>query len=170
MPEASSSFQQLSIRGIMSGLYTNPTVGITVDDVPYGSSTFLGGGGGTVMPDIDPADLARIEVLRGPQGTLYGASSMGGLLKFVTVDPSTDGVSGRIEGGINSVYNGAELGYGARGSVNVPLGDVLAVRVSAFSRQDPGYVDNVQSGQRGVNKTDVDGGRLSALWRPSDLF
>jgi outer membrane receptor protein involved in Fe transport len=170
MPEASSSFQQLSIRGIMSGLYTNPTVGITVDDVPYGSSTFLGGGGGTVMPDIDPADLARIEVLRGPQGTLYGASSMGGLLKFVTTDPSTDAVSGRIEGGMNSVYNGAEIGYGMRGSVNVPLSDELAIRMSGFSRRDPGYVDNVQTGQRGVNETDVDGGRLSALWRPSDLF
>lgn len=170
MPEASSSFQQLSIRGIMSGLYTNPTVGITVDDVPYGSSTFLGGGGGTVMPDIDPADLARVEVLRGPQGTLYGASSMGGLLKFVTVDPSIDGISGRIETGVNHVYNGAELGYGARGSVNVPFSDTLAVRASGFSRQDPGYIDNVQTGQRGVNKTDVDGGRLSALWRPSDLF
>ena len=170
MPEASSSFQQLSIRGIMSGLYTNPTVGITVDDVPYGSSTFLGGGGGTVMPDIDPADLARVEVLRGPQGTLYGASSMGGLLKFVTVDPSTNGVNGRIEAGINDVYNGADLGYGARGSVNVPLSETLAVRISGFTRQDPGYIDNVQTGQRGVNRTDVDGGRLSALWRPSDVF
>ncbi len=170
MPEASSSFQQLSIRGIMSGLYTNPTVGITVDDVPYGSSTFLGGGGGTVMPDIDPADLARVEVLRGPQGTLYGASSMGGLLKFVTRDPSNDGINGRIEAGINHVYNGADLGYGVRGSVNVPLTDTLAVRASGFTRQDPGYIDNVQTGQRAVNETDVNGGRLSALWRPSDLL
>lgn len=170
MPEASSSFQQLSIRGIMSGLYTNPTVGITVDDVPYGSSTFLGGGGGTVMPDIDPADLSRIEVLRGPQGTLYGASSMGGLLKFVTRDPTIDSVNGRIEAGINQVYNGAHLGYGVRGSVNVPLTDTLAVRASGFTRQDPGYIDNVQTGQRSVNETDVNGGRLSALWRPSDSF
>ena len=59
---------------------------MTVDDVPYGCSTDAAGG--SVVPDIDPGDLARIEVLRGPQGTLYGANSMGGLVKYVTVDPS----------------------------------------------------------------------------------
>jgi len=170
MPEASSSFQQLSIRGIVTGLYTNPTVGITVDDVPYGSSTFLGGGGGTVMPDIDPADLARIEVLRGPQGTLYGASSMGGLLKFVTVDPSTEGISGRAQADLNGVHNGNEPGYGVRGSVNIPLGEGLAVRASGFTRQDPGYIDNVETGRQGVNESRYSGGRLSALWRLSDAF
>jgi outer membrane receptor protein involved in Fe transport len=74
------------------------------------------------MPDIDPADLARVEVLRGQQGTLYGASSMGGLLKFVTVDPSTDGFSGRAQADLNGVHHGDEPGYGIRGSVNVPLG------------------------------------------------
>ena len=84
----------LAIRGITTGP-TNPTVGVTVDDVPYGSST--SNGGGAVVPDIDPGDLARVEVLRGPQGTLYGANSMGGLLKFVTVDPSTDAVSGHVQ-------------------------------------------------------------------------
>src|SRR6202011_2586183 len=101
--------QVLVVRGITSGLGSNPTVGITVDDVPYGSSTILGGG--NTVPDLDPSDLARIELLRGPQGTLYGASSMGGLLKFVTVDPSTEAVSGRAQAGLSSVQNGAELGY-----------------------------------------------------------
>src|SRR5207249_773495 len=69
-----------TIRGVTTGGFTNPTVGITVDDVPYGQSTT--NGGGLFAPDIDPSDLARIEVLRGPQGTLYGASSMGGLIKY----------------------------------------------------------------------------------------
>jgi iron complex outermembrane receptor protein len=155
----------LSIRGITTGDNTNPTVGILVDDVPFGPSTR--NGGGSVQPEVDPSDLARVEVLRGPQGTLYGASSLGGLLKFVTVDPSTEEVSGRVQATTNSVHNGAELGYGFRGSINAPLSDTLAVLASGFTRRDPGYVDNIQTGQRGVNEADTDGGRLSALWRSS---
>jgi len=162
------STQNLSIRGISTGIVSNPTVGIIVDDVPYGAST--GTGGGLVVPDIDPGDLARIEVLRGPQGTFYGASSMGGLLKFVTVDPSTSGFSGQVQAGTSDVYNGAELGYNFRGSVNVPLSDVFAIRASAFTREDPGYIDNPILHIDGINEARVSGGRLSALWRPTDTL
>jgi outer membrane receptor protein involved in Fe transport len=168
--QTSSASQRLTIRGMTTGAFTNPTVAVTVDDVPYGSSTFLGGGGYTVVPDIDPSDLARIEVLRGPQGTLYGASSLGGLLKFVTVDPSTDGVSGRMQVGASSVYNGAQLGYNARGAINVPVSDDVALRASAFTRLDPGYIDNPALHIDGINVDRVSGGRLAALWRPSDVF
>jgi outer membrane receptor protein involved in Fe transport len=167
-PGISSSYQLLSIRGITTGSGTNPTVGVTVDDAPTGSSTFLGGG--SYVPDIDPSDLARVEVLRGPQGTLYGASSLGGLLKFVTVDPSTDGVSGRVQAGTSDVHNGAELGYNFRGSINVPLSDTVAIRATGFTHQDPGYIDNPVLHINGINEEHVSGGRLSALWRPSDAF
>jgi iron complex outermembrane receptor protein len=173
MPSTSGSggsFQAVSIRGITTGVYTNPTVGISVDDVPYGSSTSIGAGGGSVVADLDPADLARVEVLRGPQGTLYGASSMGGLIKYVTVDPSTDAVTGRVEADTSGVYNGAELGYGARASANVPLSDTVAVRASGFTRQDPGYIDNPVLGIKGINEDHVSGGRLSGLWKPSQEF
>jgi iron complex outermembrane recepter protein len=155
----------LAIRGLTTGGYTNPTVAVTVDDVPYGSSSALANG--EEVPDLDPSDLARVEVLRGPQGTLYGASSLGGLLKFVTVDPSTDRVFGNVQGGVSSVQNGAEAGYSFRGAVNLPISDTLAVRASGFARRDPGYVDNALTGQDGVNRLHADGGRLSALWRPS---
>lgn len=158
------SSQILSIRGITTGR-GNPTVGVVVDDVPYGSS--FGLGGGEVVPDIDPGDLARIEVLRGPQGTLYGPSSMGGLLKFVTVDPSTTEFSGRLQAGVSSVEESDDVGYNLRGSFNLPLGDSLAVRVSGFHRQDPGYIDNLQTGERDVNSAKANGGRLSLLWKPS---
>jgi iron complex outermembrane recepter protein len=161
------SFQNVAIRGITTGIYTNPTVGITVDDVPYGSSTAVGAGGGVAVADIDPADLARIEVLRGPQGTLYGASSMGGLIKYVTVDPSTEALTGRVETDMNGVVHGAEPGYGMRGSVNIPLSSDFALRASAFTRQDAGYIDNVQTGQTGINEDHVSGGRVAALWQAS---
>ena len=168
----SSTFGQPSviIRGIATGAgtLTNPTVGITVDDVPYGSSTPMGGG--AIVPDIDPSDLQRVEVLRGPQGTFYGASSIGGLIKFVTVDPSTDALSGRIQADVNGIHNGDGAGYGLRGAVNVPLSDTWALRASGFFRRDPGYVNDVLTGMRGVNREEDYGGRLSALWKPSDAF
>jgi hypothetical protein len=64
-------------------------VGVTIDDTPFGASSSPGGGD-FMVPDLDPADLQHIEVLRGSQGRLYGASSMGGLIKYVTVAPDTD--------------------------------------------------------------------------------
>src|SRR6185437_1572227 len=112
--------QNLTIRGIGFG-FANPTTGITVDDVPWGSSA----GGlptGLAPPDLDPGDLSHIEVLRGPQGTLYGASSMGGLIRYVTADPSTEKTSGALQAGTSTVDNGSKLGYNFRGSINVPLG------------------------------------------------
>jgi iron complex outermembrane recepter protein len=159
---------QLVIRGITTDAAINPTVGMTVDDVPYGASTGLGGG--TIALDIDPSDLARVEVLRGPQGTLYGASNLGGLLKFVTIDPSTDGVTGRVQASLSGVHGGDEAGYGVRGAINLPAGDTFAVRASGFTRRDPGYIDNPVSGVDGVNQGRVDGGRVTALWRASDLW
>lgn len=154
----------LTIRGINSG-GAAPTVGILIDDVPFGSA--YGGHDNGDIPDIDPGDLDHVEVLRGPQGTLYGADSMGGLLKFVTVDPSTAGVSGRIETGTSWVHNGAEPGYNLRGSINLPISDTMAVRASAFERQDPGYINNPVLHIDGVNQTQAEGGRLAMLWRPS---
>jgi len=155
----------LSIRGLSTGAYTNPTVGVSVDDVPFGSSSALAAG--QEVPDLDPSDLARVEVLRGPQGTLYGASSLGGLLKYVTVDPSMQGFSGYVQVGLNSVYNEAQLGYNVRTAANVPVSDDFAIRLSGFDREDPGYIDNPVLGLKGVNKEAVYGGRLSALWKPS---
>jgi iron complex outermembrane receptor protein len=158
----------LTIRGITTGSQLNPTVGITIDDVPYGSSTSLGGG--FTVPDMDPSDLARIEVLRGPQGTLYGADSIGGLFKYVTIDPSVKALTGQVQVGSSSVQNGDGPGYSARGAVNVPISDTLAMRASGFFRRDPGYIDDPTLPRKGVNLADADGGRVSALWRPVDAL
>jgi iron complex outermembrane recepter protein len=159
--------QTLAIRGITTGGFTNSTVGVMIDDVPFGSSV----AGFNEVPDIDPSDLARIEVLRGPQGTLYGASSMGGIVKFVTADPSTAGYSGRVEAGTSSVYNGAEPGFSIRGAANIPLSDTLAIRISGFRRQDPGYIDNpLINGLDGVNEAQSYGARASLRWKPSDTL
>src|SRR5258708_31931615 len=124
----------LRIRGLSTGAGA-AVVSYVVDEVPYGSA--VPGGGLTTTPDFDPGDLARIEVLRGPQGTLYGASGVGGLLKFATIDPSTAGVNARVQVGGSIVSHGA-VGDSVRGAINVPLSNTFAVRVSGFTRQDPG--------------------------------
>ncbi|MBB3859377.1 outer membrane receptor protein involved in Fe transport [Novosphingobium hassiacum] len=161
---------QLSIRGISTGPVSgNPVVGYTIDDAPFGASTGQGGLFGSA-PDLDPADLQRVEVLRGPQGTLYGASSMGGLVKYVTVDPDTSDFSGSVAAGTNLVHEGGSAGYNLRGSINVPVSETLAVRGSAFVRREAGYIDNVRTGVKDANSSKVWGGRVSALWKPSEAF
>ena len=156
--------QMVSIRGIATGIFGNPTVSTMIDDVPFGGFTR------ELAPNIDPSDLQRVEVLRGPQGTLYGANSMGGLIKYVTKDASTDGFTALLQTDINGVHNGAEAGFGLRGAVNIPLADNLAIRVSAFTRQDAGYIDNPVNNTFGVNEVFANGGRVAALWRISDNF
>ena len=164
-----SGDQALAVRGISSGgANNNPSVGITVDDVPIGSSSNLSNAA-FFIPDLDPSNLQSIELLRGPQGTLYGASSIGGLLKYVTVDPSTSSFSGQAQADLTSVHNGDGAGYGVRASANVPLSDSLGVLVSGSKRRDPGYIDDL-IGRDGVNQVETSGGRVATLWRPTDAF
>jgi outer membrane receptor protein involved in Fe transport len=159
----------LSLRGITTGNATNPTLSILVDDVQYGAST-QAGLGNSVFPDFDPAMLERIEVLHGPQGTLYGAASLGGLIKYVTRQPDTEKFSARVEGGIQSV-KGGDTGWGARGSVNIPLmSERVALRISGFDREDSAYIDNVQPGNEGkdINNVHIRGGHAALLLKPAD--
>jgi iron complex outermembrane receptor protein len=165
MTTAAFGYQSLSIRGISPLIGGSaPTVSILVDDVPFGGNVT-----GRIQ-DIDPGDLVSVEVLRGPQGTLYGSSSMGGLVKYVTAEPSTEGFSGHVQAGLSSVYNGNELGYNFRASANVPVSNDIAIRIGGFTRIEPGYIDNVLTGQNGINEQRVSGGHLSALFRLSDQW
>lgn len=158
----------VTIRGLVA-IGGNPTVGVLVDGVPYGASTQLGGG--FELPDFDPSELSRIVELRGPQGTLYGANSLGGLLNFETANPSMQSVSGHMEVGGDAVNHAdGDLGYNVRGALNVPVSQVFAVRASAFARQDPGYVSDVITGQKAINRSDAEGGYFAALLKPSDAI
>jgi iron complex outermembrane receptor protein len=156
---------QIIIRGITTGPMTaTATVSTYIDDAPFGSSTGFALGQ-LLTPDLDPSDLQRIEVLRGPQGTLYGASALGGLIKYVTTPPNLADYQARLEAdGIDTDHGGN--GYGLRGMINLPLvKDALALRVSAFDRLDPGYISDPNLGLTDVNSTHVYGGRASLLWQ-----
>lgn len=159
---------QLVLRGITSGSsQSNATVGTYIDGIPYGSSTVYALGS-LLTPNIDPADLVRIEVLRGPQGTLYGSNTLGGLIKFVTVPPNSRRTAGRVRMGYTQVSGGGH-GYSVHAMGNLPLiTDELALRVNAYHNQKPGYIDNVATGKSDVNEATVDGARLQLLWTPSE--
>ncbi len=159
---------QLVLRGITSGSgQANASVSTYIDDAPYGSSTVYAEGS-LLTPDIDPADIQRIEVLRGPQGTLYGSNSLGGLVKFVTAPPDAKAVYGRVSVGYADVAGGGS-GFTERAMFNLPLvSDRLAVRVNAYHRVDPGYIDNVATGKSGVNEDTTSGGRAQLLWTPTE--
>jgi iron complex outermembrane receptor protein len=167
---AISEVQAGQTRLILRGINTQgvgATVSTYVDEVPYGSATSLANGA-FLTPDLDPADVARVEVLRGPQGTLYGANSLGGVVKYVTIAPEFDAVHASAEGNVESVDHG-NTGYSGRAAINLPLSDKFAVRASGFYRQDPGFIDDPLYGKN-INDGRVYGGRVSALFKPIDAL
>ena len=163
-----AGLNELSIRGIASGSgQPSASVGVYVDDTPYGSSSVFAEGS-LLTPDLDPADLDRIEVLRGPQGTLYGAGALGGVIRFITIPPDTENYSGRLEVGGSSVDGGGN-GFDVHGMANLPLvKDKLAIRANVYDRTDPGFIDDAGLGRTDVNESKVRGGRVSLLWTPTD--
>jgi outer membrane receptor protein involved in Fe transport len=153
------------LRGINTGS-VGSTVSVYVDEIPFGSSGSLSNGG-ILAGDFDTFDVARIEVLRGPQGTLYGANSLGGTLKFVTVAPRLGEFELRGQTGVEFVRGGG-TGWSGNAVVNVPLGDRLAFRASGFYRDNAGYLDAGGRDARNVNASRSYGGRASLLFQPSD--
>ena len=130
---------QLSFRGITSGgdgLHggSQPTAALYLDEVPV--TTIAG------AVDLHVYDIARVEALSGPQGTLFGSSSLAGTLRIIPNKPDTKGFSGRIDVSGNKVGKGTG-GGSAEGFVNIPLNDRAALRVMAFYQHDGGYIDSV---------------------------
>ncbi len=159
---------ELSIRGIASGSQQpSASVGVYVDETPFGSSSVFAIGS-ALTPDLDPADVERIEVLRGPQGTLYGAGALGGVIRFITIPPDTENWSGRLQLGGSRVDGGGN-GFDVHGMVNLPLvKDKLAIRANVYDETVPGFVDDAGRGKTDVNESKVKGGRVSMLWTPTD--
>jgi iron complex outermembrane recepter protein len=158
---------QVNLRGITTGNNISPTVGIYVDEVPYGSSTPFASGAQLAL-DVGLFDVSRIEILRGPQGTLYGASTMGGLLKYVSVLPDVSAFGATARGGVVNTSGGG-VGYDAAAAINAPLADdKAALRVSGFYTHDSGFIDNLANGRDDVNESKVYGGRADLFVKPAD--
>jgi iron complex outermembrane recepter protein len=165
-----SSSRAVTIRGVAG----NNTTGFYLNDAPLPVS-------------LDPrvVDLERVEVLRGPQGTLFGAGSMGGTVRLITREPVLNSTSGNIDLDTSRVSHGAG-GYSANGTLNVPLiKDNVALRASVYSAFEPGYLDrqwgqvtappvplppNTARGENnGIASTQETGLRLTLLIAPADV-
>lgn len=162
---------QLTIRGVATdsaGL--GALVATYVDDTQVGSSSAAVEGSVFTL-DMMPYDIERIEVLNGPQGTLYGAGAMGGLLKYVFRAPELNVFEGHVGGSASYIDRTAGISGGERASVNIPLiHDRLALRISAYEQRTQGYIDNVALGVKHWNPATQKGGRFSALFQATDTL
>lgn len=120
------------------------------------------------VPDIDTFDVNRVEVLRGPQGDLFGSASLGGAIDYIANEADPSGFHAALETSASSTYNdNGNLGNTLKGMLNIPLiDDKLAVRVVMYERYQPGYLDNIGIGRRASNDTKTRGGRISMVWTP----
>jgi iron complex outermembrane receptor protein len=151
---------RLTLRGQNVG-GIGSTVTTYIDDTPFGSSNALANGF-FFSGDFDTWDLQRVEVLRGPQGTLYGAGSEGGLLKYVTNPPDPTKFAAAVQAGGEDVAHGDAAGSG-KAMINLPLGDRAAFRLSGYYEGLPGYVDDPSLGEKNINRGYRDGVHAALL-------
>lgn len=153
---------------IMRGMYTGTQQTTNTSAVYLGETPFSASGslslGALVTPDPDLVDVARVEVLKGPQGTLYGASSLGGLIRIIPREPDLTTFSGNVRLGASQVDGGGS-GYGARVSLNIPVSDTFGILVGAFKRKDGGFTENTRTGSDNLGRTDAEGVGITALAR-----
>lgn len=154
--------QSLNIRGIGNVLSADPTVGFYLDDQSFLIPQF------NVLPDLNPYDLSHVEVLRGPQGTLYGASSLGGTVRIITNSPVHDVLEGKITGGYSTTDGGGN-NYKLQGAINIPLIDeTLSLRLTASNTSRDGYIDLPLTGETNHNDSEDRSYRVKARYTPID--
>jgi iron complex outermembrane recepter protein len=142
------------MRGVASGGDGNhsgslPSVGVYLDEQAV---TTIGG-----TLDVHVYDIARIESLAGPQGTLYGASSQAGTIRIITNKPSTAGFEGRADAEVNTIKDGG-IGGKLEGMINAPLGDNIALRVVGWYSHSAGFIDNVAATRSFLGPAVLDAG------------
>lgn len=162
--------KKVKIRGVSGSSDSEPqeTVGIYLDNVSLTSP------GGTnnennSSPDLNLFDLERIEVLKGPQGTLYGAGSMGGTIRFITKEPKLGTTEGEVQARLSSTKSG-DISYSGDAVVNLPIADSMAIRLVGTYRKTGGYIDNVSPDFSKKNYNDDTSWlvRASLLYQPAD--
>jgi iron complex outermembrane receptor protein len=167
--EGAPGFNKFNMRGMSTGGYvTSDTsdrslVAVYLDDTPISVQ------GQT--PDLKVYDLERVEILRGPQGTLFGAGSMAGTIRFVTAKPDLVKSFGTAEAGVATTEHGA-ASYNLRGMVNLPIvSDTLALRANFYVGRDGGFIDNIGlRNKQNANSNRTYQGRAALRWTPNADF
>lgn len=185
MRSAGPGQTEFEARGLSSTGGSSPTVGFYLDDTPLSPPATAQNGKVVIDPDL--YDLSRVEVLRGPQGTLYGSGSMGGTIKLVTNQPQLGEFQASIEGIASATQGGGPNG-GLKGMVNIPINDVVALRIVGTEKYVDGWIDRivvnpfptdtntrgdvtaapVQSVAKDVNTEQLGSFRASLLVKPND--
>ena len=162
MTNLGSSRNKLSVRGISDGAFNGrvqATVGVYFNNTPINFNA--------PYPEIPLIDIESVEVLRGPQGSLYGAGSIGGIYHISTKAPNLRSKSAWIETDASMTRAGG-INTGFMGMVNLPLVEGKAgVRAVAYVIDNSGYIDDIRLGIKDVNSTTIRGGRISGLWQIS---
>ncbi len=165
----SAGNETLAIDGIPP-LEQDPEVKVYINDTPLGSSA-SNAEAGDITVDLLPYDIDHIEVLRGPQGTLYGADSMGGLIKYVLKSPDLSEFSGQAGAEMFGIQGGGGPGVVVRAGINAPIIEgELGIRASVYDEYTPGYIDDIATGARDNNAVHQRGGRVALLWKPISDF
>lgn len=152
---------KITVRGISTDIWSEvrDLTAVYLDETPITQpgTHFI------VQSSINPylVDVRRVELLRGPQGTLFGANSMGGTLRIVTNRPDPSGFASFAEGTVETIEHGGQT-YAVNGMVNLPVGDASALRVVGYYEDFGGYIDNVGTGREDVDAAELVGGRLAA--------
>src|SRR5205809_2380832 len=157
----------ISLRGI-ADITSGATVATYIDETPMGSSGIYQRADINEL-DLLPYDIRRVEILRGPQGTLYGANSIGGLVKYVTLDPNLTAEEFHIGGGISGVEHGDQPGWDAHIGGTVPLANgTVGLRLSYARNDGAGFIDNVVNGEHGINDFNQQAALIGLLWQPNE--
>ena len=154
----------IQIRGV-SAIIGDGVVGYYLDDLPYTRIST------NESPDLNPYDLNRVEILRGPQGTLFGAGSQGGTVRILTQDPIMNEFSGKFTGGFYHTDDTDSDLYKIQGAINIPIvDDTLALRLVGSYRDEDGYIDMPLINEDNYNEMEQENYRAKLLWTPNEQW
>ncbi|MFC4312520.1 TonB-dependent receptor [Steroidobacter flavus] len=161
--QSGAGAMRVTIRGVSDGIGgSDPLTGIYIDETPITES---------FTATLDPSiyDVERVEVLKGPQGTLYGSGSMGGTVRVITKKPKLDEFEGSVQARVGSVAHSSDLNSRVDGVINLPLVDErMALRVSAGYREDAGWIDDVTRNEKDGNTVEKTNARAQLLLQPGE--
>ena len=159
--EIGPGYQTITMRGVGNIRGTSSLIGMYLDEAPVSNIPVR-------QLDLQAIDLARVEVLRGPQGTLYGQGSVGGTIRFITNDPSFDGIEGSVDISLYDTKKGG-LSEELTSVLNLPvIDDVLAFRIAASYKNKEGWIDQPDAGKEDINDSELTNIRLKGLWQPTE--